>query len=131
MANTTKAKVLLIAPELANLTDPLDETWDQILIDVVQDTPSSIYGGFQERAQRYLAAHYLSIIYRTQQGDATNAAGGVVMDKNGDVIKQYASPTKMGKVMSPFEETSYGKQFLEIRKKCTIGFSVVIPGVGT
>lgn len=128
MGNTTKAKVLLIAPELANLTDPGDEKWTQILADVATDISSSMYGSYQERAQRYLAAHYLTMIYRVQQGDAPNAAGGLIMDKNGDVIKQYASNSKIGAKTSPFELTTYGKQYLAFRNKCVVGFHVIPPG---
>lgn len=129
MANTTKAKILLIAPELINLTDPGDVTWDLILADVASDITSTIYGSYQERAQRYLAAHCLTMIYRTQKGDAANAAGGLIMEKNGEVIKQYASSGKTGTGTSHYDMTTYGKQFLALRSKCIVGFHVVVPGV--
>lgn len=126
MSNTTKAKILLIAPELAAITN--DETWDLILSDIASEIGSSIYGSDQEKAQRYKAAHHLSLILDTINGGASGAAGGLIMDKNGDVIKQYASPMKLAKIVSPYERTTYGKEFLSIQRRHVVGFAVVTPG---
>lgn len=128
MSNTTKAQILLIAPELNNLTDPSDLIWNQILEDVAGDVGSTAFGTLQEKAQRYKAAHHLSLILETQTGGSSSGTGSLTMDKNGDVLKQYSSPIKANKAMSPYERTTYGKEYLSIRNRCVVGFRGIVPG---
>lgn len=123
MANTTQANVELIAPELKTAgIDP--ETWALVLADVANEVPSSVFGVQQERAQRYLAAHYLTLSTPSNLRNA-HASGPVTAEKSGDVSRNYGLAEE-GK-QNAFDETSYGRVFNQIKKSCCIPFKVYTP----
>lgn len=68
MADTNKANVLVVAPELSTVADAV---WDVVLADVATEiTTDYINGSYQERAQRYLVAHLLTIHNRNASAPA-------------------------------------------------------------
>lgn len=123
MANTNKPLVLAIAPELADITDNL--LWDTILNDVADDVTASVFGTKQERAQRYLAAHLLTL--SRPQDRNPHASGPITSEKTGPLAVSYANP----KVNSngELDSTSYGREFMRIRKGCIVGIRTFIPGI--
>lgn len=75
MADTSKANVLIIAPELSTVASTV---WDQILADVkLEITTTFISGSYQERAQRYLVAHLLTIHNRNASAPAGAASESI------------------------------------------------------
>ena len=119
MAATTKANVLSIAPELSSV---LDDAWTLILADVAGEVSSTIYGTRQEQAQRYLAAHYLTLISSDSRVDAQ---GPVSSESAGQVSKSYAQVNY--KDRNRYDETKYGRVFNSIRKGVVIPFRVFTP----
>jgi hypothetical protein len=122
MAATTKANVLIIAPELSTVGD---DTWNLILADVDRDVSSAVFGNQRERAARYLAAHYLTL---STQGASGGASGPIIKEKVGDVMREYSGGMTSYGVYSPYARTPYGLTFLEIRNKVLGAFRVVTPG---
>ena len=120
MANTTKEKVLLIAPELVTASDELIAL---ILEDVAQSVSAAIFGTKQERAQRYLAAHLLTL----SGAISSNAgkAGPVTAEKVGDVSTSYWMLNL--KDTNRYDETVYGRQYMAIRKSCIVKFRTILP----
>lgn len=118
MAATTQRLVLAIAPELFTVAA---ETWTMILADVAADVSLSTYGTRQERAQRYLAAHYLTLIASSSK----QTSGPVSSESVGQVSVSYAAVNYRDR--SRYDETVYGRQFVNIRKGRVIGFTVIAP----
>lgn len=116
MGNTTKAKVLLIASEL-NEIQP--ETWELILSDVTSQISSTIYRTSQERAQRYLAAHLLTLINNSNK----DISGPIISEKIGQHLKKYANSKKR----HDYDSTIYGREFHKIMKQNVMPFVVVRP----
>jgi len=112
MADTTQTAVLAIAPELASVSQ---DAWDIVLADVAEQVGSQ-WGGKQEMAQRYLAAHRLTLIARQDKG------GEITSERTGDVATSYAS----GGAES-YAETSYGREYERIRRGAIAGFMTVTP----
>lgn len=119
MGNTTQANVLLIAPELSAVTD--SDTWTLILADVSSEVSAVVFGIFQERAQRYLAAHYLTLI-----SENSGASGAIMRKKTGDEEVAY-STYGIGGTDADYARTQYGRTYLSIKKKKMLGFQTVAP----
>ena len=125
MGNTTKANVKLIAPELASVADDL---FDLVLADVALEVSSAGFGAKQEVAQRYLAAHYLTISVGTAETSAS--AGSVKKEKVGEVEIEYSDSLKdilTSIKASRFDETKYGRQFESVKRTAILPLSVVTP----
>jgi len=122
MGNTTKDLVLVIAPELADITN--NSLWDTILADVADDVGISAFGAKQERAQRYLAAHLLTLSRLKNRNP--HASGPITSEKTGPLAVSYGSLSKNdGKL----DSTVYGREFKRIRDSCIIGIRSFIPGI--
>jgi hypothetical protein len=113
MADTTQAQVLAIAPELAGVAA---EAWAVVLADVALQVTEKVYGVKQELAQRYLAAHRLTLIARSDKG------GEVTSERTGDVSTSYAAAGA-----GDYSETVYGREFERIRRGTVSGFMTVTP----
>ena len=75
MANTTQANVLVIAPELSTVAGAV---WTMYLADVATEIDSTrINGSYQEKAQRYLVAHLLTIHNRNASAPAGAASESI------------------------------------------------------
>lgn len=123
MGDTTRDKVLLIAPELATVNQ---ESFDLILADVALEVTASIYKSRQEQAQRYLAAHYLTASGASQSfagGAAT--AGPLTQKKVGEVSESYANVGIAN--ATRYDTTSYGRTFIQIRKQVLVQFRTFTP----
>ena len=121
MGNTTKANILLIAPELSVVGD---DTWTLILADVAAEVSSSIFGTKQEIAQRYLAAHRLTLSLPSNLRNP-NTAGALTSEGTGRVSKSYGKGSYAGQDRN--DETSYGRMYNQIKRSRSIGFKVIYP----
>jgi len=126
MGNTTKDLVLVIAPELADITNNL--LWDTILADVADDIVVSVFGTKQERAQRYLAAHLLTLSNPDPNRNPL-ASGPIISEKTGPLSVTYGRSSWIVKGDGNLDLTSYGKQFKAIRDSCVVGIKSFIPGI--
>lgn len=125
MGNTTKEKVILIAPELLSVTD---ELFNLILADVALEVSSASFGAKQEQAQRYLAAHYLTI--STGSASSSSSAGSIKKEKVGEVEIEYSDSLKdiLSSIKaSRFDETKYGRQFESVKGTAILSFQVFTP----
>lgn len=123
MGNTTKDLVLIIAPELANITNNL--LWDTILDDVASDVTASVFGIKQERAQRYLAAHLLTLSNPDSNINPL-ASGPITSERTGPLAVSYGS---ISNINGELDSTNYGREFIRIRKGCIVGIRTIIPGI--
>ena len=123
MSDTTTENVKLIAPELSSFICGNDSLVDLILEDVAGQITSATYGSKQERAQRYLAAHFLSLAHSSNQG--VGGSGPVSMEKVGDVQVQYGANNFAD--ASRYDETPYGRTYMTIRRGCIGAFMTVAP----
>ena len=124
MGNTLKGNILLIAPELSSIID--NNVWSLVLSDVSYECDYSTYGVNQERAQRYLSAHYLTLIKQSKDGESSNASGPMTQDKVGDLQRSYQSNSFNDK--SRYDETKYGRIFKQIMRSTVTPFMCVSPG---
>ena len=122
MANTTQSKILAIAPELDENIEP--STWNVIIADVITAVTYSIYGAQQERAQRYLAAHLLTLSANVPLR-SPGASGPVTSEKTSEVGVSYAQ--SKSRRQTQYDETSYGRIFAQIRKNKVIPILSVVP----
>jgi hypothetical protein len=104
MSNTTKEQIFLIAPEFKCTSSSLIE---QVLLDV-QGMIGSCYGKNQEIAQRYLAAHFLTLT--SPEGEDSRT--GIVQERLGDESVTYARPDKW----SSYNSTKYGMIYSQLAK---------------
>ena len=123
MSDTTAKNVELIAPELAVFICQNGDLVTLILSDVSGQVSSSKYGAKEERAQRYLAAHFLSLAYSSSLGQG--GSGPVEMEKVGDVQIKYGANNFMD--ASRYDETPYGRTYMTIKRGCIVPFMTVTP----
>lgn len=109
MASTTRDKVILIAPELCAVSDPL---FSLILTDVAIEV-GTIFGRNQEKAQRYLAAHYLTLSNPGVASRNPNVVGPISQMKTGDESVSYSSDIKDP---TRYDTTSYGRVFESLKR---------------
>ena len=124
MAATTADKISVIAPELKDFIDGNACIVALILADVSDEVKQGIFGAKQERAQRYLAAHYLTL---SNPATSSGSSGAVKKEKVGDVEKEYTDASKMKGSQVGYSETSYGRTYLQIRSGCLVGFRAIAP----
>ena len=98
MADTTVDKVLAIAPHLSEL----DESTIQLFVDDAIEMLEGTGLEGDERAQRYLAAHYGSLTVRRTS-----------VEKLEQVRVEYESSSSEGEGL---KSTAYGQEFLEMSK---------------
>ena len=122
MSATTKGNILKIAPELSAITD--DDVWTLVLADVAEEVESSVFGTKQEKAQRYLAAHYLTLL-KPDSSRNPATAGLITAETSGKVSRSYG--LSQVKSRNRFDETSYGRVFNAIRRGLVIPFQVYRP----
>ena len=123
MSDTTSENVKLIAPELSDFICGNKSLVDLILEDVAGQITSAKYGSKEERAQRYLAAHFLSLA--KQAGEGVGGSGPVEMEKVGDVQVKYAANNFAD--ASRYDETPYGRTYKVIKSGCIGAFMTVAP----
>ena len=125
MGDTTKANVLLLAPELKDKAG-FDDLYELLAADVRAEITEAIYGSQQERAQRYMVAH-LATLSGVSLSVPPNAAGPIEVQKVGDVWATYkASAITDG--VTRLDETRYGRIFTTINKATVMSFRTFKPG---
>lgn len=125
MSDTTAKNIGLIAPELQEFICQNGDLVDLILADVASEVKSDVFGSKQEQGQRYLAAHYLSLADSGASGGNSGASGPVEMEKVGDVQVKYGSSNLMD--ATRYDETKYGRLFMNVRKGCILNFNSYVP----
>lgn len=115
--DTSKANILLIASALSTLSDSI---FTLVLADVAREVTYDAYGANEEQAQRYLAAHYLTII-KDSAALGTGSAGSLTRIKTGDVENEFGS-SGFGTLpdYSRFDTTSFGRVFMSIKKRSIV-----------
>ena len=105
MADTTKANVLLIAPELSTVTDA---TFTLVIADAVLEFGSDEFGDQEEIVQRYYVAHNLTLLESTGTG-----GGAIKKEKVHHVEKEYATVFNDSELLA----TKYGAIFKRLYHK--------------
>lgn len=111
MSDTTWERIEVEAPQLSSLSQAQK---DIILEDVILQIPESVWGDAEERAQRYLGAHYGSLM----QSSSGNNSGPVTSKSVGSVSISYGSTNQ--KDGNRYDETVYGRKYILLRK-ATLG----------
>ena len=114
MADTTKANVLLIAPQFSAVDDTV---WDLILADVKRQVSISIYQDCEEEAQRYLAAHLLSLIdVENTSGVSGTIAGPIIEIENRHVSIKGGTLADLipANKATRYDLTVYGQRFMQL-----------------
>jgi hypothetical protein len=103
---TTKAAVLLTAPELVSVPD---DRFDQALSDVDLEVDPAFFGTQAERAARLLSAHLLTV-----QGKGSQA-GALQSITVGPMTKTFAQASGEGAgVPQRFAGSSYGVEYYRL-----------------
>lgn len=113
-----------LAPELSHIPD---DTVNMVL-DMTADMLSRRqFGRNFNRACLLLAAHYLTLWDQVGKaeggaGSASLVSGAVVMEKEGDLQRQYGSvgTEASSDAESVLRKTLYGQMFLALQKRCVI-----------
>ena len=121
MASTTRDNVILIAPELCGVPEPL---FALILADVAVEV-GTIFGRNQEKAQRYLAAHYLTLSNPGNVSRDPSVVGAISQKKTGEESVSYGQPGFLTKSGSRYDSTSYGRVF-ESMKRSSVHSAVFV-----
>lgn len=124
MAATTKENIIAIAPELESFISGESCVVGLILSDVQSEVTQGVFGSKQERAQRYLAAHYLTL---SNPATSSGSSGAIKKEKVGDIEKEYTDSSKVKGAQIGLSETSYGRTYLSIRRGCIVSFRTYAP----
>ena len=109
-------------PEFADLNQAFVELW---LAQSILKVSSNVFGEMYELATYYLLAHSLSV-YKTNAANNGQDKGIVSSESIGDVSVSYAQPTfSYSNTAGNYQSTSYGREYLAIRKQKVIRMSVV------
>jgi len=110
MADTTKANVLLIAPELSTVSDDL---FTLILADAALIIDENFCASaYQEILQRYFVAHSVSV-----DSSSGSTGGAVERERVGDVEREYANNTSPNINDMALGSTKYGLEYLRLKKR--------------
>ena len=118
----TRTNVIALAPELASM--PTTQV-DEVITDVTNELANGVaFGDAADRAMKYLACHYLTML-RIQR---TGAAGPVVsetksaLDEKGNpttISVSYASP-RQSKAEDKLRTTVYGQMYLDLAESSAV-----------
>jgi len=113
MANTTKADVLLIAPELSTASNDLFTLMlaDAALV-IDENYCASAY---QEILQRYYVAHFVTMLDESTSSGSTG--GAVERERVGDVEREYANKTNPDSSDMALGSTKYGLEFIRLNRR--------------
>lgn len=119
---------LVVDGNMSDITIQANKTYtatiNLILSDVARDVKQSIFGNNQERAQRYLAAHYLTLA-RNDSDRNPEAGGFLTSTKVGDVTYNYSLSDL--KDANRLDSTPYGRTYNQLCKAHVIPLAVVNP----
>lgn len=105
MADTTKANILIIAPELSTVSD---DAFNLIIADAVREFTEDEYGDNEEVVQRWWCAHMLTVSNNAPGSGI--GAGPVKRERVDDVEIEYDNNTSG--VDIGYNSTRYGIEFL-------------------
>lgn len=111
-----------IAPEFTTdiVSDAAAETEFSMVADFVSE---SRFGPFYAKAVALYAAHLLKLNEIVEDEGATSGAitaAGIVMEKEGDLQRQYGSRTSTSTADEFLRKTLYGTLFLQLRSMCIV-----------
>ncbi len=125
MANTptTLVNIQLIAKDDAGIQalSGSDPEVVLVLADVALHIIDSVWGTMQEMAQRYLAAHFLSLANQPVGGRGPLSSYSI-----GGISRTFTLPYLNQKTV--LGSTQYGLMFMELRDMTIPKFVVIIPG---
>lgn len=105
----------------ATITTPNADILALVLNDVILQVSSCVFGNRQEEAQRYLAAHLLTMMVSAMSGGS--APGGPMTSQQvGQVSVQYASLSLT--ILSRYDTTPYGMRFSQIKNMTVVPIAV-------
>ena len=111
-----------IAPEFTVTVIPDDAAVAEFSL-VADFVSEPKFGPFYNKAVALYAAHLLKLNeVATDDGAASGAitAGNIVMEKEGDLQRQYGASTSTSAADEFLSKTLYGKLFLQLRSMCIV-----------
>ena len=112
MADTTKANILIIAPELSTVSD---DAFTLIIADAAREFTEDEYGDNEEVVQRWWCAHMLTI--SNNPSGSGIGSGPVKRERVDDVEIEYDNNTSGASAELGYNSTRYGRTFLDYYKK--------------
>jgi len=99
-----------------------EDLFDMILADVALEVTEERYRTEEERAQRYLAAHLLTLLRKFEF--SSDSIGDVIRDKVGDVETWYSDSAINTDMSSDIglRTTPYGRTYMSIRSRHSVCF---------
>ena len=91
-----------------------------LLIEEAELFVTTAYGKYQDIATSYLTAHLLSVSNSTSSGN-TNGLKNVASKSVEGVSVSYEASTDLNQNSSFFNTTSYGRYYLSIKAKLSVG----------
>ena len=120
---TTKAEIILIAPELSTLSDDL---FDAIIANVenLVSLPSCV--AKEAMAKTYLAAHLLTMARNPSAGGIASSGGVVTSQRAGRVSVSYGNAMSSIANANRYDTTKYGQIFNSIVNGCSDTLALVV-----
>ncbi len=120
---TTLDRVKLIAKDDSGIQALSDSDLEVIMVleDVALAVIEAVFGSYTEMAQRYLAAHFLSLANQPVGG-----RGPLSSYNMGGISRTFTLPYLNQKTV--LGSTQYGLMFMEIRDMTIPAFAIAIPG---
>lgn len=126
MANTptSLANIKLIAKDDTGIQAAIVTDADVVLIlaDAALLVTDSVFGDYQEMAQRYLCAHFLSLSRQPVGGRGPLSSYNI-----GGISRSFTLPYLNQKTV--LGSTQYGLNFMELRNMTIVPIAIAIPGV--
>lgn len=105
------------APEFNSMTDEEVQGWFDFASPLVS---SKRFGQLYNHALAYYAAHLIKLLQlQNDSSAASSVANLVVSEREGDLQRQYASPSEIPED-AVLLSTSYGRQFKDLAKRCRL-----------
>lgn len=110
----------IVAPEFAEVEDVAVMLQIEFCKDFVSE---SKFGNFYGKVMAYYTAHMMKIYNVADENGSESGmltAGGVVMEKEGDLQRQYSQAESSQSIDDMLKKTMYGRMFLQIRAMCIV-----------
>ncbi len=120
---TTLERVKLIAKDDSGIQALTDSDPEVIMVleDAALAVTEAVFGSYTEMAQRYIAAHFLSLANQPVGG-----RGPLSSYNMGGISRSFTLPYLNQKTV--LGSTQYGLMFMEIRDMTIPAFAIAIPG---
>ena len=107
----------VVAPEYASM---IDADLDVFAAEAEIEVSLKAFGKFYDRAVALITAHLIAMSERYKTMGGNSATGQLSKTKVGDLERQFLSSGDSGKNGS-YDLTTYGTEFIRIRKKVLMG----------